>query len=644
MPRLGGAIDMPQQNDPGTPVAGRQMLYFKSDGFLYSKNPAGTVAKIDTAPTNYVTTDSTQTGLTGDKTSNGIWKAGVFSTAGLTGATAAGRWVGCTTSGAPASGTFLTGDFVFAQNGHVWICTAGGSPGTWVDAGSAGAVTSVAGRTGAVTLTAADIGAGTFPTGAFIHQAATSGIGLQIKAAATTPGDIQQWQSSAGTALAKVDSGGAVWGAGLVAQADATAFAPQLNLLDTKTGQATPNKYVRSKGGNLEFVQSAGTTVIATLTDAGAFNTASNLSENGNRVYSSANPPPSLWKDPVRAASTANVTIASALVNGLVMDGVTLATGDRVLLKNQTNQAENGIYVVVASGAASRAPDADTAAKIWGMHVHVLGGTIAGVWEWYNTNITLPTLGTTNLTFIQNTLTVAGRNGAVILTAADITAGAFPGAAYSLPAGQFIIQSGASGTASLVTKAPTGTASAESSQQWQTSGGSTVASVDGNGVINAADHTVAGASLPRGRVASAKISSTFTAVTANTEVMVTGLAATFTFVTGRRYKITARAQFQNLTATQGTGTMRVRMASGASVTTAGAQIGADQNAFPATAVWRIGFNCVIELVCVASGATTSQINAGQNTVGISAQIPTANSLVEASTGNLPIIMIEDIGV
>jgi hypothetical protein len=151
------------------------------------------------------------------------------------------------------------------------------------------------------------------------------------------------------------------------------------------------------------------------------------------------------------------------------------------------------------------------------------------------------------------------------------------------------------------------------------------------------------ASLPRGRVASAKISSTFTVTTGVTETMVTGLAATYTFVTGRRYKITAHAQFQNLTATQGTGTMRVRTASGTSVTTAGTQIGADQNAFPAVAVWRIGFNCVIELVCVASGAGTSQINSGQQTVGVSATIPTNNSLVEASTGNLPIILIEDMG-
>lgn len=50
---------------------------------------------------------------------------------GLTGATAASRWVGATTGGPPASGTFSTGDFVIDQTGFAWICTAGGSPGTW---------------------------------------------------------------------------------------------------------------------------------------------------------------------------------------------------------------------------------------------------------------------------------------------------------------------------------------------------------------------------------------------------------------------------------------------------------------------------------------------------------------------------------
>lgn len=55
----------------------------------------------------------------------------VFAPTGLTGATAASRYAGATASGSPASGTFVTGDYVIAQNGAAFVCTAGGTPGTW---------------------------------------------------------------------------------------------------------------------------------------------------------------------------------------------------------------------------------------------------------------------------------------------------------------------------------------------------------------------------------------------------------------------------------------------------------------------------------------------------------------------------------
>jgi len=54
---------------------------------------------------------------------------------GLPGATAASRHAGATASGAPASGTFAVGDFIVDQTGSVWICTSGGTPGTWTQAG-----------------------------------------------------------------------------------------------------------------------------------------------------------------------------------------------------------------------------------------------------------------------------------------------------------------------------------------------------------------------------------------------------------------------------------------------------------------------------------------------------------------------------
>lgn len=50
---------------------------------------------------------------------------------GLTGATAASRYVGATASGAPASGSFVVGDHIIDQTGALYICTAAGTPGTW---------------------------------------------------------------------------------------------------------------------------------------------------------------------------------------------------------------------------------------------------------------------------------------------------------------------------------------------------------------------------------------------------------------------------------------------------------------------------------------------------------------------------------
>lgn len=64
-------------------------------------------------------------------------------------------------------------------------------------------------------------------------------------------------------------------------------------------------------------------------------------------------------KQSVRVATTAPINIATDLQNGDSIDGVTLVTGDRVLVKNQSTSSENGIYVTVAAGAASRSSDAN---------------------------------------------------------------------------------------------------------------------------------------------------------------------------------------------------------------------------------------------------------------------------------------------
>lgn len=82
------------------------------------------------------------------------------------------------------------------------------------------------------------------------------------------------------------------------------------------------------------------------------------------------------WKDSVRVASTANLTITGP---GATIDGVTMSANDRVLLKDQTAASQNGLYIW--NGAAvsmTRAADANTFAELEQAVVTVEEGTSAG--------------------------------------------------------------------------------------------------------------------------------------------------------------------------------------------------------------------------------------------------------------------------
>ena len=76
----------------------------------------------------------------------------------------------------------------------------------------------------------------------------------------------------------------------------------------------------------------------------------------------------------VSVATTENIDLDNDLEAGDVIDSWTLVAGDRVLVKDQTDGTENGLYVAVASGAASRADDADTADEIVSRKCIILHG------------------------------------------------------------------------------------------------------------------------------------------------------------------------------------------------------------------------------------------------------------------------------
>ena len=119
-----------------------------------------------------------------------------------------------------------------------------------------------------------------------------------------------------------------------------------------------------------------------------------------------------MWKMPVRAASTTNVSLASP---GASVDGVTLAANDRLLLKNQTAASENGIWVWAAPGSAlTRAVDADTGTELApGTSVTVTEGTANGDKAFLIVSDAAITIGTTSTTWGQlgGGTTYTGGNG-----------------------------------------------------------------------------------------------------------------------------------------------------------------------------------------------------------------------------------------
>lgn len=117
------------------------------------------------------------------------------------------------------------------------------------------------------------------------------------------------------------------------------------------------------------------------------------------------------WKESVRVATTTNGTLATAYESGDTVDGVTLATGDRILLKDQTTGSENGIYTVNASGAPTRATDFVDPLVTGGAAVVVEEGTANADTIWGVTNNGVVDVGTDAITFAE-----LGGGGASTLT------------------------------------------------------------------------------------------------------------------------------------------------------------------------------------------------------------------------------------
>lgn len=127
----------------------------------------------------------------------------------------------------------------------------------------------------------------------------------------------------------------------------------------------------------------------------------SSPADAANRAYVDNLVRGQVWKPAVRVASTATIDISSP---GSTIDGVSMSSNDRVLLKNQTNPAANGVYVWTGPTVImARSTDADTAVTLVpNTTVYVSEGVANADTQWTLTTDGPINLGVTALVFARS--------------------------------------------------------------------------------------------------------------------------------------------------------------------------------------------------------------------------------------------------
>ena len=270
-----------------------------------------------------------------------------------------------------------------------------------------------------------------------------------------------------------------------------------------------------------QITSATNTTINAvTLTTGTISTTPSNSTDIANKAYVDTVAQGLDTKASVVAGTTANITLSGAQT----IDGIAVVATDRVLVKNQTAPADNGIYVASAT-AWSRAPDMDTWAEVPGAYVFVETGSTLADTGWVCTSDAGGTIGVTAITWAQFSGAGSGVSsitfGSTGLTPATATTGAVT------VAGTLALTNGGSGqtTAQLAMNAFAGAVTSGSYLR-------------GNGT-NVVMNTIQVADVPT--------------LNQNTSGTAAGLSATLAIASGGTGQTTASAAFNALSPITTTG-------------------------------------------------------------------------------------------
>ena len=189
---------------------------------------------------------------------------------------------------------------------------------------------------------------------------------------------------------------------------------PTFNLITLIGPAGTPfyaNVNPNQSGLNITNSTINSTTIGATTPSTGVF---TNIATTTGTISSAPSGPTSIvnqayvdaiaqglaFKAPANYTTTGNITLSGLGVQAGGDWNVTLTAGNRILVKDQTTGANNGIYVA-AAGAWTRSTDADTYNELLSAYLFILDGvTLAGS-AWVNTNLPGGTLGVTAITFVR---------------------------------------------------------------------------------------------------------------------------------------------------------------------------------------------------------------------------------------------------